>query len=77
MVSHSMCGEKNREKIVPGHVEDGGFDRRSLRSRRALRLAQTRLKFALRWLIFNLREEDTAHDLHQTPYGSRTAIGFA
>ena len=32
MVTHSMCGGKNREKIVPGQVEHRGDDGQALRS---------------------------------------------
>ena len=41
MIAHSVCGGKNREKIVPGHIEDGG-DREQ-----ALLLARRRLRTEL------------------------------
>ena len=41
MIVHSIVGEKNREKIVPGHIEDGGD------GEQALLLARRRLRTEL------------------------------
>ena len=66
--------EKNREKIVPGHIEDGGDDELGLQ--RACRRLRTELEanFSLSQPALYMWLEDTPSDNQWTHLGALTPI---